>query len=413
MKICLLSLAVLQVLQVHAVLIATTNGNVHVQVPPPEQVVPNSVLPHPPQDDSDSEADDDDDNDGDDDTRKNNCSHLEDDLKDIKEELAANLHQQAELRQIIKHLGDKAMSDQEIKSAASLVANETESVAMSQMLSSMWKEMRMFELPSYSDYVKKELHNLTIEETSLEDELTAKVGEIENCTYPKNEETKDEPAAHLSEEHIRKELSEENIREEHEAHQSAWSKWDVWSMSRDQRQAVFEGSIVYLIGGILIGYLYKQAAASYPIIFQPELHTPKNSPDSDDFSFHLFDCFSAPKLCILGCCCPCLMWSDTLERRGLLSYWKAFMAFFGLMWLHVYTRGISSVVLIILGVVYRQKLRGSYQIANGTAVTVAMDALAWCFCQPCAIIQEARQDGVVYTGSAIGRCFTPESPYSP
>merc|ERR1719486_106394 len=85
-----------------------------------------------------------------------------------------------------------------------------------------------------------------------------------------------------------------------------------------------------------------------------------------------------------------------LGSQRIATIWKAFAAFFGLIWLHLYTMGISSLFVIILGIVYRQKLRKGYQIKNGTADTVFWDILAWSFCQPCAVIQEAREDSVIH-----------------
>merc|ERR1719491_1832813 len=45
----------------------------------------------------------------------------------------------------------------EIDASAKLVANETQSDALAFMLGRMWKEMRMFDLPSYSKHVKAEI----------------------------------------------------------------------------------------------------------------------------------------------------------------------------------------------------------------------------------------------------------------
>jgi len=63
--------------------------------------------------------------------------------------------------------------------------------------------------------------------------------------------------------------------------------------------------------------------------------------------------------------------------------------------------GISSIALIIVGVYYRQKLRESYDIdslESGSKITVTMDFLLWCFCQPCVIIQEAREETTTHEG---------------
>merc|ERR1719443_1280900 len=73
------------------------------------------------------------------------------DEKADEKELAANLREQMELNAKIEELADKAQSDQEIESQAKQVANETESPALGKTLATMWKEMRTFETPQYTE----------------------------------------------------------------------------------------------------------------------------------------------------------------------------------------------------------------------------------------------------------------------
>lgn len=153
-------------------------------------------------------------------------------------------------------------------------------------------------------------------------------------------------------------------------------------------------TLVYIAGGILVAFLFQTARQRYPQAFAPQPRADISS-SPKDFSFSLFGFLGDRNMCLLGCCCPCLVWSDSLERKELLSFWKAFAAFFGLLLLHSYTMGVSSLFIVVIGVFFRQKLRAGYEMENGTPKSVAIDVLAWCFCQPCAIIQEAREESVL------------------
>lgn len=167
----------------------------------------------------------------------------------------------------------------------------------------------------------------------------------------------------------------------------------VHLMSTSYQQTIFLGSIVYLFLGLCCAYLYNQARMLHPKTFTPAPR-PEIMPSSVGFSFGLFEFFSDRNLCLIGCCCPFLRWSDTVDRQGLLSYWKAFLATFLLLLLHLYTYGISDVALVLLGITYRQKLRSRFLIESGTSTSLLNDCLVWTCCQPCAIIQEAHEESV-------------------
>lgn len=296
-------------------------------------------------------------------------------------DLASNLREQADLKETVEHLSDESRSDSEIDTATSLVANETESVALGNTLGSMWKEMRMFEMPQYSEHVKSELDDLKHNQKALEAKLKEEGVKIESD----KEEQDDGTGSEEEEETVRAAKQTEPVGE------AGTSKVNFWHMDRQSQQQVFISSLVYLIGGLLFAFLFKQMRSKHFELEQrPDAH-----PNNRDFSFSVFGCLGDMKLCVLGFCCPCIAWANTLERRLQVPYWKAFLAFFGLMLLHAYTSFVSCLFVIGLGVFYRQKLRDHYGIENyetGNKVTVAVDLLLWGFCQPCAIIQEAREE---------------------
>lgn len=178
---------------------------------------------------------------------------------------------------------------------------------------------------------------------------------------------------------------------------AAWkanNEYNFWTMNSKQQQRVIEYSCTYLLFGLLFAYLYKKASNNYPKVFSP---TPKAVPASSllnrsSFTFGLFSCFEDGNICVLGCCCPCLRWADTLDRQKILSYTKAFALMFILMLLNPYTAGLSFLAIILVGVIYRQKLRTKFDIESGTGKTLCFDLFAWWCCTPCAICQEAREE---------------------
>lgn len=328
--------------------------------------------------------------------------------ENVRLELVSNLRKQSHLKEQIQHLTNETASDEEIEDSAKLVANETESVEMANMLSNMWKEMRMFDMPAYEEHIKEQLHHLKEDEEVLEAKLNGKHAEDKL----KGEDGKgdQEKENNVDEEDDKKDHEDQEDEEEKHKKQQGEDKAvkvgnegnasivNFWKMSRASQKSVFISSLVYFISGALAAVLFKQMRSKY---FKLE-DSLDGHPNKKTFSFPIFGCLGAGwKLCALGFCCPCLAWANTVERRLKVSFWKAFVAFFGLLLLHAYTMGMSSIALIILGVFYRQKLRESYDIdslESGSKSTVAMDFLLWCFCQPCVIIQEAREETTTHEG---------------
>lgn len=310
--------------------------------------------------------------------------------EDMRLELTANLRKQSDLKNTIDHLSDESASDEEIDDSAKLVANQTDSAELAGMLSNMWKEQRMFELPAYSKHVDHELHHLKEDEKLLE----AKLKGQHVKTDTKQDLSVTDSAIAPSDEGKAEDGGDGKGPKQAEHQEGQASAVNFWKMSRLRRESVFVSSLIYLIFGVLAAVLFKQVRAKN---FEPEQRLDAH-PSTKDFSFSVFGCFGDLKICALGFCCPCLAWANTVERRLKLPYWKAFLAFFGLMLLHGYTMGISSIFVVALGVYYRQKLRDTYGIdsyQNGVKSTVPIDILLWCFCQPCAIIQEAREESAL------------------
>jgi len=318
-------------------------------------------------------------------------------LTEASSALSANLNRQAQLQRRVSHLGDESKSDAEVELSVQLMGNETGSMAMAGAFGDSWKDIRMFEFPFYAEHVMEEQHRLKRKEHALAAKLTVAQ---KNANLTKEEAQ----VAELGEsvESVQREQGKElanmtGLPQEQVGITQVVVSGNVWELPSGQRGSVVLGSLVYFICGIFVAFLYRKARSRNPKIFTPEVPT-DIYPSTKDFSFHIFGGLASPHTCVLAFCCPCLAWADNLDRKEVLSFWNAFFAFFGLMVLYVYTMKISLFFLIVLGVIYRQKLRAKYDIENGTANSVATDFLFWCFCQPCAIVQESLEDSVTRSG---------------
>lgn len=109
------------------------------------------------------------------------------------------------------------------------------------------------------------------------------------------------------------------------------------------------------------------------------------------FDFHGFT--EDTGICISACFCPGIRWADTVSmtKINLLKFWIALLIMLALAVLHVPTAGASGLVMLGVGVYFRQKLREAFGHDAKTPKTVALDCLTWCCCPCCAIVQEARE----------------------
>merc|ERR1719443_1243292 len=104
-----------------------------------------------------------------------------------------------------------------------------------------------------------------------------------------------------------------------------------------------------------------------------------------------FDCFSAPKMCCIACCFPAVRWADTIDMSKGMSFWAAVAIWWVLSLFNMFVGFCFAVVTGALGAYYRQKIRGIFNIDQGTLSTIVEDFLSYCCCPCLAIVQEARQ----------------------
>jgi len=315
------------------------------------------------------------------------------DVQLLEEALATSKHEQHKLKKSMEHVSDAAKSAEEIDASVDLVANETDSPGLASMMGEMWTEMRMFNADRYRKHVLKKLKKMEHDQHSLEKQLAVAKGE------PYKQEEKEEAEGESDSEKDSEKLikAEEAVGDSSEKALAAFPSGRsmiFWEMSPKRQESFLAGSFVYLVAGIALAFLYNKARFRHKNAFavapRPEaVRNPKS------FSFSMLGCLSTPNICLMGFCCPCLRWADTVDRIGFLPYWKAFFAFFILQVLYGLTWGIAPICVVALGVYYRQKFRAKYDFENGTMRSVAVDTLAWLCCQPCAIIQEAREESIM------------------
>jgi len=168
---------------------------------------------------------------------------------------------------------------------------------------------------------------------------------------------------------------------------------EVWLVPTGGQKFLFFGSFVYIIFGLSVAYCYYQARLKDEKVFMPR---PEQGvfPKTTGFSFNLFSCLNDPKICVMGFCCPCLRWADTVDKQDIMSFGPAFFIMFILSLLSVHTQGIMGVGVVLVGVMARHKLRKKYDMNS----SVMGDCAVWLCCQPCAIIQEAREESVQRAG---------------
>lgn len=110
------------------------------------------------------------------------------------------------------------------------------------------------------------------------------------------------------------------------------------------------------------------------------------------FSHGLFSCFESPKITLLAWCCGPIRWADTLDKGSpvLMKYWTAVIVFVLLMGFAPLLGGLSSLILLVLCTIMRQRLRQQFGIQAG-GKTVVEDCCTYTWCGCCAVAQEARQ----------------------
>jgi len=161
-----------------------------------------------------------------------------------------------------------------------------------------------------------------------------------------------------------------------------WRWWDM--LSRYFWRVLFSMSL-YLFLVILIAIFYR-----HKLMDRRELD---GYAQLDDFSSRLFACHEDIPICFWACCCPAIRWGDTVGKMQWMGFWPAFFLFLLMTILtQVFTlAGLTLFIWFFFSLLlahYRTKFRQSLNFAEENACF--LDTLVYCFCQCCAISQEAR-----------------------
>jgi len=148
----------------------------------------------------------------------------------------------------------------------------------------------------------------------------------------------------------------------------------------------------------LLACCYKQFHADAPLpLMIDNLHNTELL-DNGVWRYLLLDCLAAPRYtCILAFCCPALRWADTMRLSGIYSFFTAVFIFAFFSSLAKGTAGLTTLILICILTAKRQKIRSLFSLPHGTARTWVEDCCTYCWCAPCAIVQEAQQMEEAYS----------------
>lgn len=297
--------------------------------------------------------------------------------------LAENLRKQEQLRKKKALLEDVDKSDEEIDLHVRLVTNETESAAMAGMLGSMWKDIRMLEAPEYIKFLEEEIEKLKKAEPMLKQKLASAQAALAR------KQAESDEGVHASAAIKEVPASMKELSMPINATLSATedpSQWKPWWMEKKYRTESISGGLVYFAFGLIFAVLYYQARKRQSVLHSEVDYRPGT------WSIPLFGCFTNKWICFVGCCCPFARWADTVDRAKVgFTYGPAVVLMLFLMVLDPYTYGVTGLMAVALGVKCRQSLRKKYGLKFGRG-TYAEDCLTWCFCSPCAIIQEAHEE---------------------
>lgn len=102
-----------------------------------------------------------------------------------------------------------------------------------------------------------------------------------------------------------------------------------------------------------------------------------------------FACFNDLQICLVGCCCPLVLWSDNVSLAHILAFTTAIAI---ALCFTVAQAFVPFVFPVFVGVMVwaRSKLRQKFNMPFNTASVLLEDALCLCCCAPCVICTDAR-----------------------
>jgi Cys-rich protein (TIGR01571 family) len=173
---------------------------------------------------------------------------------------------------------------------------------------------------------------------------------------------------------------------------------NFWADSQKHFWANIVAESVYVVLVFAGGMLYIEYFKNVP----PKL--PEAQSRTKDWQYgpcDLTDCQRDCQICVCGFCCVPIRWADTASSNVgnggwvFMGFVPALLVFLILSACGPITFGVSELMLLLIVVLCRQRIRQLYDMPSGDCKSIFCDCLLWCFCTPCAVIQEARQIDLV------------------
>jgi len=178
--------------------------------------------------------------------------------------LAKNQAKQKQLTAELARLSDETKSEEEIDASAKRVANETDSKALGSTLASMWKEMRMFDLPFYAQHVEEEIHLLKREEATLKKKLEeAKKDAKLDKKAQKHKEKDDKKGDKQNNEHM--DQLKAPVADAQKNPAKAANSANFWAMNAKQKEEFFCGLTDLRLGQPSLRFHLLQAVKAFQV----------------------------------------------------------------------------------------------------------------------------------------------------
>ncbi|CAK8985593.1 unnamed protein product [Durusdinium trenchii] len=140
------------------------------------------------------------------------------------------------------------------------------------------------------------------------------------------------------------------------------------------------------------------------------------------FDYGLCECCHSWETSCWAIWCPWSLWSATASSPKsnfwAFTFWQFVFLTSGFFFFGGLLRVLSPLLclLVLLGhkwvlVRHRQHLRQKYGMLHSTCLSITEDACIWCYCIPCAAMQEALQ--VDYVGDPLSAPLTASAPPDP
>jgi len=111
----------------------------------------------------------------------------------------------------------------------------------------------------------------------------------------------------------------------------------------------------------------------------------------ESFRDTICHCFSDWNTCLWSFFCPCVRWAENQSAVGTVGFWAAVALILVLCGLDAVLGVAAWIAIALVQMLFRQLFRRAFKMEEaGTCCSFFKDFLAYCFCGPCTIAQEAR-----------------------